>query len=350
MPRVKRRSVLLAALLALAAGCASSWKLRTVQAPYALQWPFPPNKAKLAYDHALTGLTATRGAGEVLANVVVGGSSTDEGAFLLPVAVAAARDGRIAVADMGRACVHLFVPTEARYTCLKGPRNEPMRTPVAVAFDGANRLFVSDSSGRVYAFGPEGAPLFSVSSAGTAPLLRPTGLAWSPERNLLYVVDTLAHTIYALDGSGRLAFTIGGRGGANGQFNFPTHVAWTRKGELAVADSLNFRVQFLDGDGKFLGAFGRHGDGSGDFAMPKGIAVDPDGVVYVADSLFDVVQLFGRGGEFLLTLGRRGVDFGEFWMPSGIFIDESDQLYVCDTYNHRIQVFRIAERYEAPPR
>jgi DNA-binding beta-propeller fold protein YncE len=339
------RLALLLALLALAGGCSSSWKLRVVQAPYALQWPYLPNPAKLTYVRALTGLTPMRSAGAVLASVVVGGPKPDENAFVLPVAVAAARDGRIAVADMGRACVHLFLPAGERYVRLTGPRKEPMRTPVAVLFDDGNRLYVSDSSGRVFAFGPDGAPLFTIASAGPTPLLRPTGLAWNPQRKLLYVVDTLAHSIYAFDAGGGLAFTIGGRGGAEGKFNFPTHAVFTRKGELVVADSLNFRVQILDGDGRFLAAFGRHGDGSGDLAMPKGIAVDRDGVVYVADSLFDVVQLFGRGGEFLLTLGRRGADFGEFWMPSGVFIDESDQLYVCDTYNHRIQVFRIAERY-----
>jgi DNA-binding beta-propeller fold protein YncE len=220
-----------------------------------------------------------------------------------------------------------------------------MRTPVAVIFDDANRLFVSDSSGRVYAFGANGTPLFTLHEVGGKKLLRPTGLAFSPNRKLLYVVDTLAHTLYALDAKGALVFEAGGRGEETGRFNFPTHVAWARPGELFVADSLNFRIQILSEDGTFLEAFGRHGDGSGDFAMPKGLAVDKDGAVYVADSLFDVVQLFDRRGNFLLTLGRRGVDAGEFWLPSGIFIDEGGELYVCDTYNHRIQVFRITEGY-----
>ena len=341
----RRNAFPLLALLLLSplAGCSPGWNLRTAEAPFALQWPYQPNRAKLTYVRAVTGLSASATVGSTLAAVAYGSEKAEANAFVLPVAVATWRDGRMAVADMGRAAVHLYLPREARYLRLTGPRKEPMRTPVAVAFDDGGRLFVSDSSGRVYAFGQDGASLFTIHSAGKTPLQRPTGLAFSPSRKLLYVVDTLAHTVYALDPKGELVFAAGGRGDGEGRFNFPTHVALTPKGELVIADSLNFRIQILDGDGKFLSAFGHHGDGSGDIAMPKGLAVDRDGVVYAADSLFDVVQLFDRQGRFLLTLGRRGVDFGEFWMPAGIFIAESGELYVCDTYNHRVQVFRIAE-------
>lgn len=340
----RRRAALLAAAAALGA-CSPSWSLRTVPAPYPLQWPYQPNPAKLTYLRSLTGLSQSRDAGAALAAIVVGSEKTDAGAFVLPVAVATAADGRIAVADMGRACVHLFVPADGRYLKLTGPKDEPMQTPVAVVFDGERRLWVSDSGGRVYAFGPDGTPLRTIAAAGETPLQRPTGLAWNPERKVLYVVDTMAHAVYVLDATGALVSTIGRRGGSGGEFNYPTHAVWTAAGELLVADTLNFRIQILDGDGRFRGAFGRHGDGSGDLAMPKGLAVDRDGVVFVADSLFDVVQLFDRKGGFLLTLGRRGTDFGEFWMPAGLFISEGGELYVCDSYNHRIQVFRIAERY-----
>jgi hypothetical protein len=337
-------------LLAALCGCASTWTLRTSEAPFALQWPFQPNPAKLTYVRSLTGLSPGPSAGRALAAFAYGKESADTNAFVLPVAVATARDGRIAVADLGRACVHLFLPAQARYLRLTGPRHEPMRTPIAVVFDEKQRLFVADSSGRVYAFGLDGEPLLTLRAAGATPLQRPTGLAYSPQSHLLYVVDTMTHTVHAFDAKGELVFSFGGRGSGEGRFNFPTHVTWTPPGEILVADSLNFRIQILDEKGKFLGAFGHHGDGTGDLAMPKGVAVDRDGVVYVADSLFDVVQLFDRSGRFLLTLGRRGVDFGEFWLPAGIFISESDELYVCDTYNHRIQVFRIAERYAQPPR
>jgi sugar lactone lactonase YvrE len=338
------RLLSLAAVLALVQGCASSWSVRTAQAPYELQWPFHPNPAKLTFLRALSGFSASASVGSVLGAVVYGGRTSESGDLVLPVAVALSRSGRIAVADMGRACVHLFAPAERRYRRLTGPPEEPVRTPVAVAFDDEERLFVSDSSGRVLAFAPDGALRFAIRSAGGKPLLRPTGLAWSAKLHVLYVVDTLAHEVYAFDPKGALAFAFGGPGEGEGRFNFPTHIARAPGGELFLVDSLNFQVQVLDERGKYLGSFGAHGDGSGDMAMPKGVAVDADGAVYVADSLFDVVQLFDRGGIFLLTLGRRGDDFGEFWMPAGIAID-GDTLYVCDTYNHRVQVFRITERY-----
>jgi len=329
-------------LLGAAAGCASAWKLRTAEAPFPLQWPFAPSPARVTYLRALTGVSSSATVGSALAAVAYGSERAEANAFVLPVAVATWRDGRMAVADMGRGAVHLVFPRTSRYLRLTGPKTAPMRTPVGLAFDDDGRLFVSDSSSGLYVFGPDGAFLSTIRSVGGTPLGRPTGVAWSPTRRLLYVVDTLAHAIYALDAQGRLVRTIGGRGDGPGQFNFPTHVALTPAGELVVADSLNFRIQILDAEGNFVAAFGHHGDGSGDIAMPKGLAVDANGVLYVADSLFDVVQLFDRGGRFLLTVGRRGTDFGEFWMPSGVFIGDGGLLYVCDTYNHRIQELRIA--------
>jgi DNA-binding beta-propeller fold protein YncE len=228
---------------------------------------------------------------------------------------------------------------------LSGAKNERIGSPVAVIFDDELRLYVSDSAGKVFGFGPNGEFRFAVASAGTDALLRPTGLAYSKHKKLVYVVDTLANKVHALDAEGKLVFSFGQRGEETNRFNFPTHIFWAPPGLLYVTNSLAFRIEIFDEDGNAMGSFGRHGDGSGDLAMPKGIAVDRDGVVYVVDSLFDNVQLFNRKGDFLLTLGRRGVDFGEFWLPSGAFIGDNDELYVCDTYNRRIQVFRIAERY-----
>jgi DNA-binding beta-propeller fold protein YncE len=326
-------------------GCTSQWTMRTARPTSALQWPYAPNQAKVTYVESLTGFAPNKTSGSVLRSIVLGDEAEDRNAFVLPMAVATGNDGRIAVADMGRRCVHLYVPAQQRYVRLSGSGQERITSPVGVIFDDDLRLYVSDSAGRVFAFGDDGAPVFTLQKAGAERLQRPTGIAYSPRTKMLYVVDTLANKVDAFRRTGEFAFSFGQRGDGEGRFNFPTYVFRAASGDLYVTDALNFRIAIFDEEGKPRGYFGHHGDGSGDLALPKGLAVDKDGIVYVVDGLFDNVQLFNRQGRFLLTLGQRGTDFGEFWLPSGAFISENDELYVCDTYNRRVQVFRITEHY-----
>jgi len=340
-----RTTVVLLVIATLSAGCTTKWALRSTQPEIGLQWPYQPNPPKLTYLRSLTGLARRTDTGTVLKAVVFGSEPEDLNAFVLPVAVAIGQDDRIAVADMGRRCVHLYLPAQQRYLRLTGSEQHPMTSPVGVVFDDELRLYVSDSAGQVLAFGADGTFLLALAQAGPERLQRPTGVAYSPTRKLLYVVDTVANKVHALRTTGDYAFSFGERGEGAGRFNFPTHIFRSAAGELFVTDALNFRITIFDEDGHVQGTFGHHGDGSGDLAMPKGVAADGDGVVYVVDGLFDNVQLFDRRGAFLLTLGRRGTDFGEFWLPSGAFLSDSRDLYVCDTYNRRVQVFRVTEGY-----
>jgi len=344
---VSARSAPLAAAALFVLGCASSWAPRSVEPRAELQWPSPPAPAKLAYDHSLSGFSSRRGAGAALRAAAIGRTAADEGGFALPVAVAAGPGGAIAVADLGRRCVHLYRPDEQRYRRLTGARDAPLASPVALAFDDRGRLWVSDSTGRVLAFGVQGEVLRTIASAGGEPLRRPTGIAFDAARGRLYVAETLAHRIDVFDLDGDYLSSFGGRGESEGLLNFPTYLSLTPAGELLVTDAMNFRIDRFDAEGRLLGSFGRHGDGSGDFARPRGVAVDRDGVVYVADGLFDNVQLFTRKGDYLMTLGARGTGFGELWLPAGLFVDGNGRLWVCDTYNRRVQVFRITENYES---
>ena len=342
-----RRGLASLGLLFLATACSPKWAMRVTQPEMALQWPFQPGRAKVVYEKALTGFAREKGSSSVWRAVVYGNGKDNPDSFLLPVGVATGGDGAMGVADLGRRCVHLYLPAQQLYMKVEGSKTVRMISPVGVAFDEALRLYVSDSSGRIFAFDPKGEFLFELEKAGDEKLQRPTGLAYSPPRKLLYVVDTLANRVHAVHPDGTLAFSFGRRGEEEGSLNFPTHISWSAPGELFIADSLDFRIEIFDEAGKALGSFGHHGDGSGDLAMPKGVAVDRDGVIYVVDGVFDNVQLFDRRGAFLLTLGGRGVDFGEFWLPTGAFISDSGELYICDTYNHRVQIFRITERYAA---
>lgn len=330
----------------LSTGCASKWELRTEHPETALQWPYQPASAKVTYEMSLKGFERSRSSDSLLKAIVYGGSGGDNDTFITPVSVAVGSDGRLAVADTGCRCVHLYISGGQQYLTLFSAGKEGLKSPVGVIFDDEMRLYVSDSLlGKVFIFDSDGRFLSSLYKAGSGYLKRPTGLAYNRSRNILYVVDTPENRVYAFNKKGELVFSFGERGYGEGQLNLPTNIFWSSAGAIYVTDSMNFRIQIFDESGGFLGYIGHHGDGSGDLAMPKGVAVDKDGIIYVVDALFDNVQLFNQQGDFLLTIGARGSDPGEFWLPSGIYIDDGGKLYVSDTYNRRVQIFRISENY-----
>lgn len=326
-----------ALLFLLLSGCASTWVMDLQPTDTRMQWPSQPKKAKAVL---LSDIQGFRESGISASSLVYG-----RGVHKLrrPGSVATGPDGRLAIADTGCNCVHVYLPAEQQYHKVLGTGKEAFLSPVGIAFDNEEKIYIADSAlAKIFVFDSQLAFLFSIGQAADGALKRPTGLAFDRNRNVLYAVDTLAHAVHAFDTKGTYLFSFGRRGTEEGQFNFPTHIFWSASGKVYVTDSMNFRVQIFSLEGNFLSAFGSQGDGSGDFAIPKGVAADKDRTVFVVDSLFDTVQLFDADqGEFLLALGRRGTGPGEFWLPSGIFIDDDDKLYVCDTFNERVQVFQL---------
>jgi len=340
-------NALIAALCAAAVfctGCASKWTPVTDSAAEPPCWRDQANVAVATHIGTIRGFEET-GASMLRAMKRMVFGKTEDNRIVRPVAVAVGRDGRIAIADLGCSCVHLYVPSEQQYRKIRGAGKEELHTPVSVAFDDESRLFVSDSTrGAIYVFDRTGEPVSEIRKAGNNPLRRPTGLSYAPGKKVLYAVDTLANKIYAFDATGALLFSFGERGDQQGMFNLPTHIVTDSAGRVYVTDAMNFRVQVFDASGTFFSSFGHHGNGSGDFSLPKGIVVDKTGVIYVVDNLFDNIQLFNLAGEFLFTIGGRGTGLGEFWLPSGLFLDDRGKLYVCDTYNQRVQIFQITEK------
>ena len=326
-------------------GCAPKWTLSVESPAEPPQWLDRSQIARATHIATIKGFKETRAALPNMLKYIVFGGAEEDNAIVRPVAAAIGPDNRLAIADLGRSCVHLYIPTERRYLKIYGNGREELQSPVSAVFDDESRLYVSDSvNGAIYVFDQKGAPLFSIKKAGDAALLKPTGLSYASGKKILYAVDTLAHKVYAFAPNGALLFSFGGPGEKEGQFNFPTHIVTPPGGRLYVTDAMNFRIQVFDSSGTFLTSFGHHGNGSGDLSMPKGIAVDRAGVIYVVDTLFDNIQLFDLAGNFLFTIGGRGTGHGEFWLPSGVFLDSQDRLYVCDTYNHRIQVFQLVRK------
>ncbi len=249
--------------------------------------------------------------------------------------------GRLLVADPGLPGVHVYDFEKRKYQFIKGRRGQALKSPVGIACDSADNIYVSDSAqARIFVFNSKGSLVRTISgSRPESRPLRPTGIFLDRASNRIYVTDTLRHQVLVYGTDGSFVRAIGKRGTGPGEFNFPTMVTLAR-GQLHVVDAMNFRIQTLTPEGQFVSAFGRPGNHTGTFNRPKGLALDTDGNFYVADALFDTVQVFDGDGRLLYYFGSSGRSPGQFQAPSGILIDDRNVIYVADSQNHRVQVFR----------
>jgi sugar lactone lactonase YvrE len=272
----------------------------------------------------------------------VAGPAEDTPEIVRPYSIAHDSMGRLLVADPGQRGVHVYDFEKHKYQFLKGPRNQPMKSPIDVACDARDNIYVSDSErARVYVFDPRGKFLRTIGGASAdSRLLRPTGMALDRAAGRLYLTDTLRHQVmvFALDGT--LVRAIGRRGTGPAEFNYPTALTLSG-GRLYVVDAMNFRIQTITPEGRFVGSFGQAGDQTGTLNRPKGIAADTYGNLYVVDALFETVQVFDPEGRLLYYFGSGGVKPGQFHLPSGISIDDRNIIYVADSLNRRVEVFRL---------
>ena len=260
-----------------------------------------------------------------------------------PYGIALDSLGRVIVSDPGVPAVHILDFEKQKYEQLRGGKGQDFRSPMGVAVDAQDNIYVTDSAlGIVFVFDSKGKHKSfigqRVSRAGY--FQRPTGIAVDSAAKRLYVADTLGHKVYVLDLTGHVLSSFGERGLRPGQFNFPTEIV-ARGQELLVVDAMNFRVQTFSRDGGFVRSFGSLGERTGSLFRPKGLALDSEGNIYVADALLETVQVFNEQGRLLYFFGRSGAGLGEFQLPSGLCIDPRNRIYVADSLNQRIQIFQF---------
>lgn len=268
------------------------------------------------------------------------GPDEDKPELLRPYSTTQDSSGRTLVTDPGKHGVHIFDFEKRKYQFLKGPRGKQMESPIDVACDANDDIYVSDSARRqIYVFDTRGRFLRTIGGTGSAASLeRPTGMTLDRLTRRIYVTDTLKHQLLVLGLDGSLIRTFGRRGSGAGEFNFPTAVTLSA-GKVYVVDAMNFRIQAFTPDGQFINAFGQIGNQSGTLNRPKGIAADSDGNLYIVDALFETVQVFSPAGDLLYYFGSTGTEPGEFQLPTGISIDDRNRIYVVDSQNRRVQVF-----------
>lgn len=168
--------------------------------------------------------------------------------------------------------------------------------PTHLTSDGAGWLYIADSADRkVYAYDADFQYVraFGTGNAGDAlgDLAEPGGLALL--NNVLYVSDTVNNRIayFALYGGEVGYLTVAG-------LSRPGALAVTGDGHLLVTSQGNGQIMALEPTGRVLLSFGGKGGGAGQFINPVGLAVDPAGAIYVSDN-GRPIQKFDRDGQFI---------------------------------------------------
>lgn len=331
--------VTLLSIVLLLTACASIYTPVDLKANTTLVWPGQPAKPRIAYVASFKhpeNLGIKKGFFTRLGELFTG---EEERKMVRPMAITKTTDNVLFIADPGVKGVHRYDLSKKRFAIIRRKDEMILPSPVGLASDKNDNVYVVDS---------ELARLFIIKKNENEaievfldePLMQPTAIAIDSTTGALYITDAAAHDIKCFSKEGKLKFTIGKRGKAEGEFNFPTMIWRDASGQLYVTDALNFRIQVFNREGSFVRFFGKQGDGSGNMSRPKGVATDRSGHVYVVDGLFHAVQLFDENGGFLLNIGGQGHGHGEFWLPSGIFIGENDTIYIADSHNQRVQVFR----------
>ena len=312
-------------------------------------FPQPPEVPRFMYAGQLVGESnfrvpgaEQRGAFERFWRALIGLDAAEARPTVLqrPVAGSVDESGRIYVTDASRQAVFVFDEKVGELLVWEKARGlTPFASPVGVAPGPDGGIFVADAElGFVAQLDRSGNPVREI---GSTLLKRPAGIARDAEQKLLYVADTHAHDVKVFDEQGRLVQLIGRRGEGNGEFNFPTHVAFAR-GELYVTDTMNSRIQVFNAGGELLERkFGERGLYVGNLVRPKGVAVDDEGHVYVVESYYDHLLVFSRGGQFLLPIGGTGQEAGRFFLPAGVWVDGRNRVFVADMFNGRVIVFQF---------
>ena len=229
----------------------------------------------------------------------------------------------------------------------------------------------------VLSFGQEG------SAAGM--LKFPWGVAVN-ERDEIAVIEFYNDRIQVFSRDG--TYLRSARGDKQGEFNFPTGIAFDRKnGNILLVDGENHRVILFSEQGEYLNHFGEQGNLDHQLESPRGLSIDSDCNVIVADSgnkvikIFSLnghflrkigeegffnrpwhcveydnylivsdsdencIKVFNKDGHFLYKFGKKGSGDGEFNEPGFLSVNKAGHLMVCDAGNHRVQVFELSGKF-----
>lgn len=313
--------------------------------PPALQAPFVRRSSRgsaaaLAVCLLMPAVGAAQGP-PVPVRLGVGGPSSPPAELSSPTRLAPGPlPGTLAVADYTRRVIVLLDSEglSARREIACGGR------PSAVA-SLAPWLYVGDeASGTVAAYNPAGEHVFDFE--GTVG--RPADMVASREQRLVFVADAAAAEVKVFSDRGSLLYSFGGADQAGAGLIRPTGIAYDPdRREVLVSDfgkpesGISARMQIYSQLGEHRATLSEAGqDPAFRFSRPQGLAV-ADGRIYLVDSLLGQVLVFDRDTlKGLEVLGSYGSEEGELLLPLDVVREPSSgRLFVTSNRTGRIEIF-----------
>ncbi len=201
-----------------------------------------------------------------------------------------------------------------------------------------NVLYVIDKAGRIQRISLKGQYIGEY----TMPEIeagKPTGMSVGPD-GYLYVADTHYHRIVVFDAQGQIINEFGKFGEAEGEFIYPTDVAFDKDGRIFVSEyGGNDRISVFDKDGVFQYCFGEPGTGEGQFSRPSAICIDASNkYLYIADACNHRIAVYTLEGDLVRYLGHIGTESGCLRYPYDLALSDKGNLVVCEYGNNRIQM------------
>ena len=187
-----------------------------------------------------------------------GSKGSGDGQFASPSGIAIDSSNDVFVLDTGNNRVQKFSNNGTFITKWGsvGEGEGQFVAPTAIAIDPVGNIYVTDKNAPLKKFFSDG----SLVKAWNGPRRNTGGIAIDPAGKVVISFPDV-HRIYTytIDGSSISPFYIGSNGIGDGQFSFPTSVAFDPSGKIYVLDTGNNRIQKFDSDGKFITKLGSQG-------------------------------------------------------------------------------------------
>ena len=199
-------------------------------------------------------------------------------------------------------------------------------------------IVVIDKSGKLQIFNHAGEFISAIELelSGTG---YPTGLSLDETGNI-WIADTHQNRVLVVSQEGEEILSFGEYGTGEGQFLYPTDIAFGKQDEVYVSEyGGNDRISVFDTEGNYIRSIGTYTSELVSFRRPQSVVVDTDGLLYVADAGNHRVVVLTPMGEVVEIISDVGRGSTQLLYPYGILLDTPSTILVCEFGNNRLHQF-----------